>query len=125
MIYTEIYSDRDGVSHFRDTELIFEASDFSAKGRPLGRSQFTDGQSGFLTVPAGWDSGWHEAPSDGFAVLIKGEVEIEAGSGEVRRFSAGQVWRSTDTNGRGHVSRVVSEESAVLHMTIFSDPTSM
>ena len=122
MIYTEIYSDGDGVSHFRDTELTFEPSGFTAEGRPLAKSQFTDGQSGFLTVPAGWDSGWHRAPGDGFAVLINGEVEIEAGSGEVRRFSTGEVWRSTDTNGRGHISRVVSEESAILHMTFFSDP---
>ena len=121
MIYTEIYSDAEGVSKFRETELPFEPSDFAAEGRPLGRSRFTDGQSGFLDVPAGWDSGWHKAPGDGFAVLIKGEVEIETGSGEVRRFSTGEVWRSTDTNGRGHVSRVVGEENAILHMTYFSD----
>lgn len=120
MIYTEIYADDQGVSHFRDTELAFETGDFSAEGQPLGKSPFIDGRSGFLTVPAGWNSGWHGAPADGFSVLIKGEVEIETGSGEIRKFTSGDVWRSTDTTGPGHISRVVGTESAILHMTVFS-----
>ena len=120
MIYTEIYADDEGVSRFRDTELTFETGDFSAEGQPLGKSPFIDGQAGFLTVPPGWDSGWHRAPADGFAVLIKGEVEIEAGSGEIRKFTSGDIWRSTDTTGPGHISRVVGTESAVLHMTVFT-----
>lgn len=125
MLYLEIYADNDGVSHFREAEISFGlTADFAAEARPLGKSHFHDGQSGFLTVPAGWNSGWHQAPGDGFAILIKGQVEIEVGNGEVRKFSPGDVWRSTDVTGPGHISRNIGGEDAIVHMSNFSDAQS-
>ena len=120
MQYTEIYADDDDVSHFREVEISYSTSEFAAAGRPLGRSIFHGGQSGFLSVPAGWGSGWHQSPGDGFAILLNGQVEIETGDGDVRRFSSGDVWKSTDVTGRGHISRVVSQEDAAVFMTDFT-----
>ena len=125
VLYVEIYADNDGVSHFREAELSFgRTADFAAEARPVGKSPFRDGQSGFLTVPAGWNSGWHQAPGDGFAILIRGRVEIEVGDGELRQFSPGDVWRSTDVMGPGHISRNVGSEDAIVHMSVFGDAES-
>lgn len=121
MTYSEIHADAAGVSHFRDVEVSFAPGVFDDAERPLRRSGFKGGRAGFVSVPAGWDSGWHNSPGDGFAVLLKGEVEIEAGSGEVRRFLPGDVWRSTDMTGRGHISRAVSSEDALVLMVDFDE----
>ena len=120
MKYSEIHSDAHGVSHFRDVEVSFSPGDFDYGDQSARRSDFQAGRAGFVSVPSGWDSGWHNAPGDGFAVLLKGEVEIEAGSGEVRRFLPGDVWRSTDITGRGHISRSVGSEDAVVYMMDFA-----
>ncbi|MCH9670322.1 MAG: hypothetical protein K0U93_02630 [Gammaproteobacteria bacterium] len=117
MIYVKIYSDPNGVSHFQDVEVPFAPSDFASKENPVSRSELLSNDAGFVSVPSGWDSGWHNAPGDGFAILLRGCIEIEVGSGEVRRFSRGEVWRSTDVSGRGHISRNVGEEDATLYMT--------
>ena len=119
MIHTEIYSDAGGISHFRDVEIAFSPTNFAAPGPPLGRSDFRACEAGFVSVPAGWDSGWHNAPGDGFTILLKGEIEIETGGGDVRGFLPGDAWRSTDIEGRGHISRAVGSEGATVFMTSF------
>lgn len=85
----EIYPDADGVSCFRDVEVAFSPSDVVSGIRPMRRSEFLASECGFLAVPAGWNSGWHNATGDGFAILLQGCVEIEVGSGEVRRLAPG------------------------------------
>ncbi|MGI9522941.1 MAG: hypothetical protein ACR2PG_14985 [Hyphomicrobiaceae bacterium] len=119
MEYAEIYSDTNGVSHFRDVEVSLSPSDFASKNNPVLRSDFLSNDAGFVSVPSGWNSGWHNSPGDGFAILLRGNVEIEVGSGEVRRFSPGEVWRSTDVSGGGHISRIVGDEDATVYMTYF------
>ena len=121
MTYAKIYSDPNGVSHFQVVEVSFSPSDFASKANPVLRSDFLSAEAGFVSVPSGWDSGWHNSPGDGFAILLEGRVEIEVGSGEVRRFSPGEVWRSTDVSGLGHISRVVGEGDAVVYMTNFTN----
>lgn len=121
MYYAKIYSDANGVSHFQSDEISFSPSDFVSKGNPVLRSDFLSADAGFVSVPSGWDSGWHRSPGDGFAILLKGTVEIEAGSGEVRKFSPGDVWRSCDVSGQGHISRVVGDEDVVVFMTNFTN----
>ena len=121
MNYAKIYSDPNGVSHFRDVKVSFSQSDFASKTNPVLKSVFLSSDAGFVSVPSGWDSGWHNSTGDGFAILLQGSVEIEVGDGQVRRFSPGEVWRSTDVAGRGHVSRVVSEEDASIFMTIVTN----
>lgn len=120
MMYAEIYADTNGVSHFRDAEVSFASSELASKGNPVSTSKFQQTVAGFVSVPAGWNSGWHNSPGDGFAVLLQGSVEIEVGSGEVRCFSPGEVWRSTDVSGKGHVSRVVGTKDAKVYITNFA-----
>jgi hypothetical protein len=121
MRYTEIFADNEGVSHFRDVEMTFDSGQAATAHLHIGKSDFHRSNAGFLSVPSGWSSGWHRSPGDGYAILVKGEVEIEAGSGEVRTFKPGDVWRSHDVTGRGHVSKVISTEDAVVAMINFDD----
>ena len=120
MMYAEIYSDANGVSHFRDAEVSFASTELASKGNPVSTSNFQPAVAGFVSVPAGWDSDWHNSPGDGFAVLLQGNIEIEVGSGEVRCFSPGEVWRSTDVSGKGHISRVVGTMDAKVYMTNYA-----
>ena len=117
MIYVKIYADTNGVSCFKDVEVSFAPSDFASGANPLLRSDLLSNDAGFVSVPSRWDSGWHNSPGDGFAILLRGCIEIEVGSGEVREFSPGDVWRSVDVSGRGHISRNVGEEDATVYMT--------
>ena len=114
MLYTEIFTDPEGLSRFREVSAFYGADDPAAGILQTG-TQACSAQ--FLRIRAGFDSGWHHAPDDGFAVLLRGTVEIEVADGEIRRFAPGEVWRSTDTTGRGHVSRVPGPEDAHVFMT--------
>jgi hypothetical protein len=41
-------------------------------------------------------------------------MEVEVSDGEIRRFPQGSIWLHRDLTGKGHDSRVVSEDAAVL-----------
>lgn len=93
----------DGKSSFFDEELTL-----TDRGR-FGR--FSDLQVApgvlFREMDADYDSGWHCVPNPLYLVILGGEIEIEAGSGEVRRFSAGTILRPEDVGGEGHRTRGV------------------
>ena len=56
------------------------------------------------------------APSVGHIFVLSGEMEVEVSDGEVRRFPQGSVWLHRDLTGKGHNTRVVSKDGAVLVM---------
>jgi len=58
-----------------------------------------------FSVPAGWVGDWHPSPCRQFYIQLSGELEIQVGDGEIRKFSAGSIILVEDTSGRGHVSR--------------------
>ncbi len=50
---------------------------------------------------------FHPAPEKQFIILLDGEIEIETGIGERRRFKGGDVILAEDITGRGHKTRSV------------------
>jgi uncharacterized cupin superfamily protein len=64
----------------------------------------------FISSPSNWHGDWHPAPRRQFYFPLSGELEVEVSDGEVRRFSSGDVLLLEDTFGKGHISRVVSNE---------------
>ena len=48
--------------------------------------------------------------------VLSGEWEVTASDGESRRFAAGDALLVEDTTGKGHSSRVISEEGSVAAM---------
>ena len=123
MKYTEIFVDENDVSHFRDIQVTFTQGEVAPPALPLGMSEFYDAaQIGFLSAPAGWDGGWHQPPSDGFIILLRGEAEIEVGDGEKRIFKTGDVWRHRDNAGRGHNTRMIGSDDALAAIIHFAAP---
>lgn len=97
MKVTRLYTGNDGESHFEEIEVETE------KIQPVEGIIFRQ-------VPPGhvWD--WHLAPQRQYVITLSGQAEIEIGDGTKKRLSPGAVMLVDDTTGRGHITRVVSDE---------------
>lgn len=101
------YADGAGVSHFGELDL--ELRDAGAIGRlsePIPASAVI-----FRENEPGYDYDWHVAPRRQFIVLLDGEIEIEVGDGERRRFRGGEVLFAEDTFGAGHRTRSMTPDN--------------
>jgi hypothetical protein len=101
MRLTRVYATPDGVSHFEDVEVPLR--DAGAIGR-LSEPEAARSVIFRETAPD-YDYDWHPAPRRQYIVLLDGEIEIEVGDGEKRRFRGGDVLLVEDTEGRGHYTR--------------------
>jgi hypothetical protein len=112
--YSVLFADQQGVTHFRDDNLVWEALGvFSDRPGGLGglRTPYLNAEKiGFLRLPPGFPTDWHPAPGKRFVMVLSGIGQIEAGDGERRTFAPGSVLLVTDTQGRGHRTIVVGEQ---------------
>lgn len=102
MQITRIYTGDDGQSHFEDLEV-------PTTERPYGFiSEFLPASGiAFRTNHADQVVDFHVAPRRQLVINLSGAVELETGSGEVRRLGAGEVLLADDLTGQGHISRDV------------------
>jgi hypothetical protein len=108
MRITRLFTGPDGESHFQDLEIPLED-----RGEIGQLSQLLPA-TGLILRETGpdFDYGWHNAPRRQLVVMLSGgQVEIEVGSGERRRFGPGDLLLAEDTTGRGHISRNVERQS--------------
>lgn len=111
--YTRIYSDTEGESHFEDLNISFNLADFAPPAPPISVSDAINIETFVLiSSPSGWFGDWHPTPTRQYIIMISGELEAEVSDGEIRRFKKGDMVLLEDTAGKGHVTRVVSEERA-------------
>jgi quercetin dioxygenase-like cupin family protein len=61
----------------------------------------------FREIPPGYVYPWHTAVCREYVVTLNGQAEIEAGSGEKRRFGKGDVLFAEDVAGKGHQTRFI------------------
>lgn len=101
---TRIYADAQGISHFAELDLALE--DAGTIGR-LSAPQPGCGVV-FRETEATYDYDWHQPPRRQWIVLLDGEISLEVGDGETRRFRGGDVLLVEDTTGRGHRTRQLS-----------------
>ncbi len=103
---TRIYTGSDGESHFEDSEIAVES-----KGT-LGRWSEPMKATGiiFQEQDIDYEKDWHNAPRRQFVITLEGEGEIEISEHTKRRFRPGDILLAEDTTGRGHISRVVSNQ---------------
>jgi hypothetical protein len=103
MQITRLYTGHDGQSHFEDIEV-----DLIDQGS-IGAISLLWPGSGvmFRHVAGDYDYDFHTAPQRQLIANLDGEVDIELGSGEVRRFGAGSLMIAEDLTGQGHISRAV------------------
>ena len=110
--YTRLAMTADHQTHFVDEVTPYELKDFAPPAGPIGVAMLQNAKSLIFTTLAGkWDGDWHPAPRNQYVFVLSGTVEVEVTSGEVRQFSSGDILLLEDTAGRGHDTRVVSDEA--------------
>ena len=104
--YTSIYSDMDGVSHFRDVEIDFGET-VIGPGIPALKTTapFPTDTGYFLAFQPGISIDWHPAPRRLFHFFLAGQCEVTTADGEIRTFGAGDIVLAEDTTGKGHITR--------------------
>lgn len=110
-----LVEDADGVSHFADLAMPMHSAAFAPPAPPMPVS-CTEVATGllYLILPAGWGGAKHPSPRRQVAMCLSGRVRVEAGSGDVREFGAGAIWRMEDVAGSGHSTTVVGDEDVLL-----------
>lgn len=107
--YVHLYSDANGVSHFRDETLPLQAiagphgDDHALSTYALQGAQGAQ----LLALKHGAREDWHTAPRRMFLVVLQGMSEVTASDGEVRRFGPGSMLLMDDLKGKGHVTQAV------------------
>lgn len=99
MNVVRVYADLAGESHLHDVAL------------PVGSNAPATACS-FVSLPPGFDTGWHPSARRWIVLYLAGEIEVEASDGDRRRFAPGDVTLADDTTGKGHRSRGVGESGA-------------
>ena len=78
----------------------------------------------FVIVPsAAIAHDWHPAPARQFVLLLKGELEVEAGDGERRRFNEGSIVFVEDTKGKGHKDHAVNNDDLLAPIPVPDEMT--
>lgn len=108
MKYRRLFADEQGESHWDVVPVEMSKSDFAPPAPEVDLSSFNDAKRyAFLGFPEGWEGNWHPSPKKQMVIMISGEVEIKASDGETHRFPAGYAVLLEDTQGKGHVTRVI------------------
>ena len=119
--FTHLWADANGVSHFRDEKLGFEAA--TPENPTAGTSSRTNpdpealvalplrGATGatFLYLKRAAVEDWHRAPRRMYLIAVQGMSEVTAGDGEMRRFGPGSIILMDDLTGKGHITRAVGD----------------
>ena len=70
----------------------------------------------FVGGASGWEGDWHPSPTKQFVFILRGEFEVSVSDGEVRSFGPGSVVLLEDTTGRGHFTRITSDDFGLCTM---------
>jgi hypothetical protein len=101
MKITRISCMDDGASVFEDLEIeLTDSGTIGSLSKPYPVSSVV-----FRETPPGYDFDWHLAPHRQYIILLDGEIEIESGMGDKRRFRGGDILLLEDTWGSGHRTR--------------------
>lgn len=121
--YVRLYADESGESHFEDLELALAPVDFAPPAPPLNVGQFLPtAQSLLLAAPADWGGETpHPSPQRQIFCTLQGEYEITASDGGIRHFSTGSLLLLEDTWGKGHSTRITSNEGVLIFAVVLSD----
>ncbi len=107
MDVVRIYTGEDGQSHFEDVTI--DLNDYPALMGSISDPWAATAVQ-FREVDGDYDLDFHNAPRRQLVVNLLGSVEIEIGSGEVRRLGPGSILLAEDVDGQGHISRNVGGE---------------
>jgi hypothetical protein len=110
MRYTRIYSDAAGRPQFEEVEIELREADLAPSAEPMDLSAPIEAaRLMFATIPVGWIGERHTAPRRQFFVQLTGVIETEVSDGRRVRTGPGSVTLIEDTEGSGHVTRVIGD----------------
>lgn len=114
--YVRMYADEDGESHFEDVDMELQPVDFAPPAAPLNIAPISAAaQCQWVGGPIGWRGDIpHPAPNRQMFCCMVGSYEITVSDGSVRSFPTGSVLLLEDTHGKGHSTRITSDEDALV-----------
>ena len=103
MKITRLYTGEDKQSHFEEFDVMLEdAGDIGKLSQKINATGVI-----FRETGGDYDFNFHNAPQRQYIISLDGEIEIETGLGEKRRFKAGDILLAEDTTGQGHITRSI------------------
>lgn len=113
--YPRLLPTADGGSRFDVAVVAFEWKNFAPPAQPFGVSPLGEAdRCGFLQVPAGWQGEMHPSPLRMWIFLLQGRMRFQTSDGDERELGPGSALLLEDVVGCGHVSRVLSDDDAIL-----------
>lgn len=121
--YVRLFADEQGESHFAEVEVELGPVDFAPPAPPLHvAALFPTTGCGFVCGPVDWDGQVpHPSPRRQLFCNLRGEYEVTASDGTTRRFLAGSLLLLEDTTGKGHSTRITSDDDALLVAVALAD----
>jgi hypothetical protein len=111
MHYYHLYSDDAGESHWRDVSVSLAERTFAPPAKAI---EISDGRASvnmlFLRLSTGWNEPQHPTPVRQTLICLRGCARVTASDGDTRDIGAGDVWLMEDVGGKGHHTRVISDE---------------
>ena len=117
MNYVHLFTGPDGLSYFKDVEVDMEAR---GEGTELSETYPSTGMV-LRHNNAEYQLDYHTAPRRQFIINLTGTVEIVASGGETRQFGPGSIMLADDTTGKGHISRLISDERVSIFVHVPGD----
>jgi hypothetical protein len=121
--YTRLYADAEGESHFEEVETDLLPVDFAPPAPPLQvATLFPAARCSFVGADPDWGGDVpHPAPRRQFFCTMRGEYAVIASDGTIRHFPAGRLLLLEDTVGKGHATRVIGGEDALIFAVALDD----
>ena len=108
MKLTSFQNQANGQSRFQEVNVPLTVERQDEFGHTLKLSAaYASPAVQFVELPAGMDQDWHTAPARQLVVVLSGEIEVETGDGETRRWRAGEAFVPADVSGQGHRTRCI------------------
>lgn len=111
MQYHHLYNDHTGESHWRTMDIALNEQTFAPPAKAIFISEGEPAKATlFLRLAAGWNEPIHPTPKRQLLVALRGKAAVTASDGETREIGAGDIWRMEDRTGKGHHTKVISDE---------------
>ena len=117
MKYARVYADDCGESRLEDVEVEFKGTAQTPPAPPVDVADpVVAVRHVMMRVPAGWVGEMHRAPRRQLMVMLSGELMVQASTGTIQRFVAGDLLLLEDTEGRGHRTTNTGADAAFVIM---------
>lgn len=119
MRITRFFDTAEGGSRFEEIEAHLPEKHTDAFGNSFPLSRAIAAEDAVLVeLPAGLDQSWHNAPHRQLVFVLSGAVEVETTDGEQRGWRGGEFFLAEDTDGKGHLTRVIEGPARVLFVRV-------